>query len=127
VVLVNKAHGRSTTPTPLPGLTLGFEFPGLSAIVDAGGRRLAELSDRAGALVAEVTMAPDRKRTPAPPTDFYWSKPPHRLRRLLGALFVALEEVAKGVYRRNRRRPLAARRVAERARKRPRRRHLRAV
>jgi N-carbamoylputrescine amidase len=109
VVLVNKVGPGGKTPLPVaPRIRIGFDFPGLSTVVDSDGRVVERLADREGVVVADVALDPDRRRTPPAPSG-YWSSKPRRFGYLTAAVFIALERAARRVYARSRERVAAAR------------------
>jgi len=73
VVLINKC-GAWESPIPfMPFLTQESSFPGLSAIVDAGGEVKAQLGTEEGVIVEEVTLDPSRKTGVQPACYGRWS------------------------------------------------------
>lgn len=73
VVLINKS-GVWESPIPfMPFLTQKSSFPGLSAIVDAGGEVKARLGKEEGVIVEEVTLDPTRKTGVQPTCYGRWS------------------------------------------------------
>lgn len=111
VVLVNKARTRTRSPLPgLPFVRVPFTFPGMSTISDSDARIVAQLPDREGIVIGDVTLDPARKRRPTVPTG-YWSRPPMRIPYLAGAFFVMMERRGKRAYAENPARAVAARAV----------------
>jgi N-carbamoylputrescine amidase len=112
VVLVNKARTRTRSPMPgVPLVRLRMTFPGMSTIADSDARVVAQLPDREGIVIGDVTLDPARKRCPTVPTG-YWSRPPVRIPRLAGAFFVMMERRGKRAYAANPARAVAARAAA---------------
>lgn len=119
-ILANKARTRSRSPIPgIPWLRVRFTFPGLSRIVESDARVMAELCDETGVAVADVTLDPARKRSPARLPSGYWARRPSRLPRTGHVLFAILARLGARAYARSRARPLAARAVSERASRQP--------
>jgi N-carbamoylputrescine amidase len=111
VVLVNKARTRTRSPMPgIPFVRLQLTFPGLSTIADSDARVVAQLPDREGIVIGDVTLDPARKRRPTVPRG-YWSRPPRRIPRLAGGFFVMMERRGKRAYAKNPARAVAARAV----------------
>ena len=111
VVLVNKARTRTLTPLPgVPFVRVPFTFPGLSTIADSDARVVAQLADREGVVIGDVTLDPARKRRPTVPRG-YWSRPPTRIPGLAGGFFVMMERRGKRAYAENPARVVAARAV----------------
>jgi N-carbamoylputrescine amidase len=112
VVLVNKARTHTRSPLPgVPFVRVGFTFPGMSTIADSDARIVAQMPDREGVVIGDVTLDPSRKRRPVVPRG-YWSRPPARIPYLSGAFFVLMERRGKRAYADNPARPVAARAVA---------------
>ena len=118
VAMANKAAGQDAThdsasPIPwVPLLRLRFHFVGQSTICDSQGNVCDRLDEREGVVMADVMLAPERKRRPAQIPDGYWSHTPPflpRLPRTAAALFRALECTGQGAYRLSRSRRAAAR------------------
>lgn len=99
VALVNKAEtGPAPSPLPvLPGVELEFHFPGGSMICDADGNVLAHLDEQPGVAIADVTLDPGRKRSPAPKNS-YWARAPGSWPWLSAALFRLLERAGRTAY-----------------------------
>ena len=98
VVMCNKFATQAVT-SPIPLLPLGrvrWRFRGQSAIVDAAGSTLAELTDREGVLIADVR--PGMRPAQPPKTHGYWSFRPEMGGRALGTLLTALEHLGQAAY-----------------------------
>jgi N-carbamoylputrescine amidase len=112
-VMVNKAADRDIrTPVPLlPWVRMRMRFPGLSSVCNADGEVLHSLGDEEDIVVADITIDPDKRRTPDPPTG-YWSDPPLTLPRLSAAVMQWLERLGQSAYSSSQARAKAARAVA---------------
>jgi N-carbamoylputrescine amidase len=99
-VVANKAAASAvfTTPVPTGDEPMSMQFPGMSTIADSDGELRAQLPDAEGVICAEVTLAPERKRTPSPPTHFYWARTPRKHADAVATAYIELERLAERAY-----------------------------
>ncbi len=117
VVMANKiSHKPWRTAIPLvDGVRLPLTFRGHSRICDGNGETLAYDVGSETALVATVSLDPDRKHTARVRREGYWSFPPVILGRVTGGLMRWLDRAGQRSYRANERRRVAARGVGAKA------------
>jgi N-carbamoylputrescine amidase len=100
-VVANKAAAPAVFTTPIPtGGELLMQFPGMSTIADSDGQLLAQLPDAEGIVLAEVTLAAERKRNPPPPQHFYWANThtPRENADAVATTYLELERQADDAY-----------------------------
>jgi hypothetical protein len=85
-------------------------MPFLPCSFNSDARVVAQLPDREGVVIGDVTLDPARKRRPTVPRG-YWSRPPARIPGLSGGFFVMMERRGKRAYAENPARVVAARAV----------------
>ncbi|MBC7248158.1 MAG: carbon-nitrogen hydrolase family protein [Actinobacteria bacterium] len=110
VIFVNKC-GPWTSPVPgLPFLTQKSSFPGYTCIVDGDGTVRAQLDDREGVIVEEVTLDPARRVEAVLSLRGRWAlKVPRAMNQ-----FRFIEAAGKGFYLLSRERRRRARQVSGR-------------
>ncbi len=115
VVMANKVSteiGKTSVPL-VPKWQLQWAFHGYSSVTGADGAQTLSKEDQEAALVAQVSLDPERKSGDRPQTDGYWSFPPSMFASAAGLVLRLFEAVGQYFYSENPRRRAAARRVLE--------------
>lgn len=108
VVMTNKCGPWVSSIPRVPFMRQRSRFPGLSAIVEAGGEVRARLGSEEGVIVEDVVLDPSRRVRNAPPRHGRWALPVPAS----AAAFKLVERAGAGWYRRSKQRPERARLIS---------------